>query len=154
MCTWWLRLGGPALQIFRNLRGADSWESRRNPAAAIKYYYIFVSMCTYIYTVHVYIYIYIYAKVAEHHTERLRKTSPLAAIRRSQYHILFYSYIYKCNFQPDTICTWWLRLCGPALQIFQNLRGADSWESRRSPAAAIKYIVVAMWTYIYTRTYK
>ena len=87
MCTWWLRLGGPALQIFRDRRGADSWESRRNPAAAIKYYYIFVSMCTYIYTVHVYI--YIYAQVAEHHTERLRKTSPLAAIRRGQYHILF-----------------------------------------------------------------
>ena len=45
-------------------------------------------------------------------------------------------YIYTGLIQ---ICTWWLRLCGPALQIFQNLRGADSWESRRNPAAAIKY---------------
>ncbi len=34
MYMWWLRLGGPAPQIFQNLRGADSWESRRNPAAA------------------------------------------------------------------------------------------------------------------------
>ena len=25
---------------------------------------------------------------------------------------------------------------GPAPQMFQHLRGADSWESRRSPAAA------------------